>query len=107
VTRCTLIMALLLDYGWFTGAIYAVLATIALYLLRVNQLLKGTPDEIRKLSGSRWTAAQLKETYERLQKSPINYTDKLPPKLERRYVVVGGSGWYHAAVSTWEPRLDG
>ncbi|KAI1464807.1 NAD(P)-binding protein [Daldinia caldariorum] len=51
-----------------------------------------TPDEVRKLSASRWTKDQLKGAYRRLQENPINYANKLPPKLERRYVVTGGSG---------------
>ncbi|KAI1459761.1 NAD(P)-binding protein [Annulohypoxylon moriforme] len=78
--------------GWVPAALGTVLALVVLYLYRVNQLLSGTPDEIRKLSGSRWTPNQLKATYKRLQDNPIDYTDKLPPKLERRYVVTGGSG---------------
>ncbi|KAI1100560.1 NAD(P)-binding protein [Jackrogersella minutella] len=78
--------------GWVSKALWTGLAALVIYLFRVNQLLGGTPDEVRKLSGSRWTPAQLKGTYERLQEKPIDYTDKLPPKLQRRYVVTGGSG---------------
>ncbi|KAI0095429.1 NAD(P)-binding protein [Hypoxylon sp. NC0597] len=77
---------------WISTALWTLLAGLLLYLFRVNQLLSGTPDEVRKLSGSRWTPNQLKETYRRLQEKPIDYTNKLPPKLERRYVVTGGSG---------------
>ncbi|KAI1371177.1 NAD(P)-binding protein [Hypoxylon crocopeplum] len=77
---------------WASTALWAALVVLILYLLRVNLLLSGTPDEVRKLSGSRWTPEQLKETYKRLQGKPVDYTDKLPPKLERRYVVTGGSG---------------
>ncbi|KAI1076032.1 NAD(P)-binding protein [Whalleya microplaca] len=80
------------DLGWPWLALWTALAGIIFYLYRVNQLLSGTPDEVRKLSGSRWTPAQLKETYQRLQEKPIDYTDKIPPKLDRRYVVTGGSG---------------
>lgn len=78
--------------GWALAAIWTVLAVLTLYLYRVNQLLSGTPDEVRKLAGERWTPDQLRETYKRLQDNPIDYTDKLPPKLDRRYVVTGGSG---------------
>lgn len=80
------------SYGWVSSTVYAVLLAVVLYLYRVNQLLKGTPAEIRKLSGSRWTATQLRATYHRLERSPVDYTDRLPPRLERRYVVTGGSG---------------
>ncbi|KAI2469043.1 NAD(P)-binding protein [Annulohypoxylon bovei var. microspora] len=77
---------------WVSTSLWTALVALVVYLFRVNQLLSGTPDGIRKLSGSRWTPIQLKETYERLQVNPIDYTDKLPPKLERRYIVTGGSG---------------
>ncbi|XXH01943.1 hypothetical protein Hte_008306 [Hypoxylon texense] len=78
--------------GWALTALWTALAVLTLYLYRVNQLLSGTPDEVRNLSGTRWTPDQLRETYKRLQEKPIDYTDKLPPKLDRRYVVTGGSG---------------
>lgn len=80
--------------GWVFAAFWTALAVLVAYLYRVNQLLSGTPAEVWKLSGPRWTADQLKETYQRLQEKPMDYTDKLPPKLERRYVVTGGSGKY-------------
>ncbi|KAH9991507.1 NAD(P)-binding protein [Xylariaceae sp. FL0662B] len=83
------------DPEWTSFAHWTVLVLVIVtivYLFRVNQLLNGTPDELRELSGSRWTPAQLKETYRRLEEKPIDYTDKIPPKLDRRYVVTGGSG---------------
>ncbi|KAL7619665.1 hypothetical protein AAE478_010206 [Parahypoxylon ruwenzoriense] len=82
----------MLEATWATTAFWTVLAALIVYLFRINQLLSQTPAEVRKLSGSRWTRDQLKETYRKLQERPIDYTDKLPPKLERRYVVTGGSG---------------
>lgn len=72
--------------------LWAIFALSILYLTRINQLLRHTPEELKRLSGSRWTAKQLKKTYERLEENPIDYKDKLPPKLNRRYVVTGGSG---------------
>ncbi|KAI8949149.1 hypothetical protein F4801DRAFT_421298 [Xylaria longipes] len=69
----------------------ATFATLA-YLVRLNQQLSGTPEEVRRRAGPRWTPDLLKKTYERLQQHTIDYTHKLPPKLDRRYVVTGGSG---------------
>ena len=74
------------------SAAVAALLSLLLYLFRINQLLRRTPDEVKKLSGPRWTRDELKKTYERLKETPILYDDKLPPKLDRRYVVTGGSG---------------
>jgi hypothetical protein len=78
--------------SWVLWALSAAAFVILAYLARVNQQLSGTPEEVQRLSGSRWTLELLKKTYERLQQHPIDYTDKLPPKLDRRYVVTGGSG---------------
>ncbi|KAI1112852.1 hypothetical protein F5Y14DRAFT_462970 [Nemania sp. NC0429] len=69
----------------------ALIITLA-YLVRVNYQLSGTPKEVRRLAGSRWTPDILKGTYKRLEQHPIDYTHKLPPRLHRRYVVTGGSG---------------
>ncbi|KAF4470721.1 cholesterol dehydrogenase [Fusarium albosuccineum] len=63
-----------------------------LYLIRLNRLLQGTPCEARKLLGPAWTSELLDDTYKRIFKSPIDYTNRLPPRLERRYIVTGGNG---------------
>ncbi|KAI0411601.1 hypothetical protein F5X98DRAFT_357008 [Xylaria grammica] len=77
---------------WASWALTSVALAILAYLVRVNQQLSGTPEEVTRLAGPRWTPDLLKKTYERLEKNPIDYTDKLPPKLDRRYVITGGSG---------------
>ena len=79
------------EYFAQSAALVAVISLV-LYLLRIDQLLRRTPDEVKQLSGPRWTRAQLQKTYERLKETPISYNDKLPPKLDRRYVITGGSG---------------
>ncbi|KAB5546959.1 hypothetical protein GE09DRAFT_1174829 [Coniochaeta sp. 2T2.1] len=71
------------------------LAFLLLYLFQINRLLSGTPEEVRRLSPTRWTEETLIETYKNLEKSPITtetYAGQLPPKLDRRYIVTGGSG---------------
>ncbi|KAK5655495.1 hypothetical protein OQA88_5766 [Cercophora sp. LCS_1] len=68
---------------------------VLVYLIRLNQVLSGTPDEIGRLSPTRWTRELLLQTLERLQATPIttkSYAHRIPPKLERRYIVTGGSG---------------
>ncbi|KAI0876219.1 hypothetical protein GGS24DRAFT_452445 [Hypoxylon argillaceum] len=77
---------------WPLLAFVTVAFAIFAYLVRINQQLSGTPEEVRRLAGPRWTPDLLKKTYERLQRHPIDYTRKLPPKLDRRYIVTGGSG---------------
>ena len=75
----------------------SILPFLCIYLFRLNQLISRTPEQVRKLSPStsRWTTALLRETYQKLDTNPIttkSYASRIPPKLERRYVVTGGSG---------------
>lgn len=73
----------------------ALLGLAVLYLINLNRLLSITPDEVKKLAGDRWTGDQVRKTYERLRQDPIttaSYASQLPPRLNRRYVVTGGSG---------------
>jgi hypothetical protein len=68
---------------------------VTIYLFQINRLLSGTPDEIHRLSPTRWTREVIQETYHRLEERPItteSYVSRLPQKLERRYIVTGGSG---------------
>ncbi|KAH8893698.1 NAD(P)-binding protein [Thozetella sp. PMI_491] len=66
--------------------------TVVLLLYRQNAILRAVPHEIAEHSPRRWTRAEIREAYERLVKTPLDFRKILPPKLERKYVVVGGSG---------------
>lgn len=79
---------------FLSTAIVAVVV-LAAYLVRLNHLLLRTPDEIKELAPTRWTNDLLTETYKKLESRPItttSYAKRIPPKLERRYIVTGGSG---------------
>ncbi|KAM5356454.1 hypothetical protein ACJ41O_003100 [Fusarium nematophilum] len=77
--------------NWLTAGALAIAVLATLYLARINRLLRGVPPEVQKLSPSRWTARQLKTMYRELDEQPIDYREKLPPKLDRRYIVTGGN----------------
>ncbi|KAK4174198.1 hypothetical protein QBC36DRAFT_243879 [Triangularia setosa] len=65
------------------------------YLARLNSILESMPESIRSVSPKRWTKEELRHTYQRLEKNPITlegYADRIPPKLDRRYIITGGSG---------------
>ncbi len=75
----------------------SVLALLLLfaYLVHVNHLLSHTPADTLRLSPRRWTRDQVRDAYERLRRAPIDadsYASRLPPRLDRRYIVTGGSG---------------
>lgn len=71
--------------------ILAVLG-LAAYLLHVNHAMAKAPEEALLLSPHRWTVDEVKEAYEEAARNPIDVRASLPPKLGRRYIVVGGSG---------------
>ncbi|KAK8126980.1 uncharacterized protein PG998_002739 [Apiospora kogelbergensis] len=94
-------------FDWLTVSAYLAVGLLFAYLVRINSLLKGTPEEIRKLADSPWQPAHLKETYERLRACPVDYTANLPPKQDRRYVSSEAS----SCCSSWRaaplPRTSG
>ncbi|KAI1860526.1 hypothetical protein JX265_009925 [Neoarthrinium moseri] len=74
------------------AAIFGVALSCLLYLWNLNRVLKKTPPEILALSPHRWTDEEIEETYNKVKKNPISWSEHLPPKLNRRYIVTGGSG---------------
>ncbi|KAM0287804.1 hypothetical protein ACHAQH_000336 [Verticillium albo-atrum] len=50
------------------------------------------PEALKHATDSPWAAETAKSTFERMEKSPCNWGPHLPPKLDRRYIIVGGSG---------------
>jgi hypothetical protein len=92
-------MAFKLDDGLtsqlVTAAVWCGLVLVVIYLYQINRLLSGAPEDVQRLSPKRWTEEMLLEAYNRLEATPITtdtYVKDLPPKLERRYIVTGGSG---------------
>jgi hypothetical protein len=72
---------------------FIVLVIIVLvHLAHIQWTMGRTPDEMKDISPHRWIDEEIYETYKRLEAKPIDFISKLPPKLTRRYVVVGGSG---------------
>lgn len=77
--------------------VFLSLFLVVTYLILLDRRLVGIPDEVSELMPTRWTREMLTETYRRLQAQPITpstYASRIPPKLERRYIVTGGSGKY-------------
>lgn len=70
----------------------AVVALLSLYLYRLNRAMKDVPEEAWAWRGRPWTESEIQETYERMSSQPIDFAKVLPPKLDRRYIVCGGSG---------------
>jgi nucleoside-diphosphate-sugar epimerase len=76
-----------------------LLALLLLYLYHVNRGMGSTPPEAVAQSPHRWTESEIRSTFERISKSPIDIRPHLPPvQQQRRYVVVGGSGLVGGAI---------
>lgn len=76
----------------FWTALAAVAVLAAVWLVRINAGMKSVPEDAQNASPQRWTKQRIQEAYERVKKRPIDFSHLLPPRLERRYVIVGGSG---------------
>lgn len=77
---------------WLFISLATPVVLASAYLLRVNYLLNGVPLDVKKLSSPPWKKEDLENTYNDLNSHPINYTGKIPPRLDRRYIVTGGNG---------------
>jgi hypothetical protein len=75
---------------WVVVAVTAVMAVA--WLVRINMAMRSVPEGVREASPRRWTKQELRDTYERVKQKPLDFVKLLPPRLDRRYVVVGGSG---------------
>jgi hypothetical protein len=85
----------MLDIVPISHVVVALAGFLVLYLVQLNRLLSSTPDDVRKLAPTRWTTRQLSQTYHRLEARPITtatYASRIPSRLDRRYIVTGGSG---------------
>lgn len=78
--------------GILIGLGAAFVGLLVTYAVLLNSLMAGAPTEATKLAGAPITVEQIKSVRDRLQKQPIDYEALLPPRQERRYVIVGGSG---------------
>lgn len=75
----------------FVVAAVAVLL-LSLYLYKLHKVMISVPEEARALRPHPWTEKEIQETYDRVCREPIDFTKRLPPRLERKYIIVGGSG---------------
>ncbi|KAH6606425.1 hypothetical protein Trco_005578 [Trichoderma cornu-damae] len=66
---------------------------LVLYMLRLNWVLAHTPQEVVDRAGEPLTREYIWDVYERVKKDGIDWEGKLPPRKDRRYIVVGGSGF--------------
>ncbi|KAF6830168.1 3-beta hydroxysteroid dehydrogenase/isomerase family [Colletotrichum musicola] len=79
--------------SWIARIALGLAAATLLYLWKINRAMLTTPPEALRISPDRWTPEQVKRTFERVDQEPVDWTPHLPPKLDRRYIVVGGSGF--------------
>ncbi|KAL6833540.1 hypothetical protein J3E69DRAFT_143986 [Trichoderma sp. SZMC 28015] len=66
---------------------------LVLYILRLNWVLSHTPQEVINRAGEPLTRDYVRDVFERVKRDGIDWEDRLPPRKDRRYIVVGGSGF--------------
>ena len=76
----------------YVYTVVGLLSLLVVYLWHVNRGISGSPPDASKLPNKRWTPDEVRAAYEKTRASPTNVSEHLPPKLGRRYIVVGGSG---------------
>lgn len=81
-----------LPIGYVLSGFAFFLLSVIIYLYRLDQTLRRVPMAGEKLSPYRWTVEDIHAAYERAQTSPVDVREYIPPRQQRRYIVVGGSG---------------
>jgi nucleoside-diphosphate-sugar epimerase len=76
---------------------FLILAAVSLvaaflYLRHIERGLQAWPRDAQKLAPHRWFDTDIKSAADRVSRQRLDWTPLLPPKLERRYIIVGGSG---------------
>ncbi|KAK3341422.1 hypothetical protein B0T25DRAFT_593979 [Lasiosphaeria hispida] len=75
-----------------TGAAALTIIIVTTWLYRINSAMKYIPEEVAKWAPRRWTQHEIRAAYERIKRNPIDFVKDLPPRLDRRYIVIGGAG---------------
>ena len=75
-----------------------VACAILIYLWRCNRAISVTPPEAARWAQDEWTEEQIWAEYSEMQRSPVDVRPYLFDRQNRRYIVVGGSGWSLSAL---------
>jgi hypothetical protein len=73
-------------------ALVGGIVCLVLYLLKLNWVLSHTPQDVVDRARVPLTREYVQDVFERVKKDGIDWEGKLPPRKDRRYIVVGGSG---------------
>ncbi|KAL7927499.1 hypothetical protein ACQKWADRAFT_276946 [Trichoderma austrokoningii] len=79
--------------GQVSLALVGGVICLVLYLLKLNWVLSHTPQDVVDRAGEPLTPEYVKDVFERVKKDGLDWKGKLPPRKDRRYIVVGGSGF--------------
>lgn len=77
---------------WIAGTLFIPLL-LYLYINLNDRRLTHIPPSAFQVSPARCTPEDVHETAARLRENPPSITDQIPPKTDRRYIVVGGAGF--------------
>lgn len=79
---------------------------LAAYAYWLNSVLTRTPPEVKEQIIPTLTDEEVKKTWQRIEADGIPWEKALPARLDRRYIVVGGSGMCLDAPSMFAISCD-
>lgn len=72
----------------------AAAAAALLFIVRLNRLMLRTPPEVLPYLKEPLTEEAAREAYTRVKEKGVDFRSRHPGVLERRYIIVGGSGMF-------------
>lgn len=82
-------MAIMMPLAW---AVLLVLGAVV-FVMRLNQAMQRTPPEGLKHMAKLLTRESIRSINAKVKSQGVDFRKNRPPRLNRRYIIVGGSGW--------------
>lgn len=74
-------------------SLFLLLAAAVVFMVRLNKVMRQTPAEALERLGEPLTRERIREVDAKIKADGIDFRKNHPPRLDRRYIIVGGSGW--------------
>lgn len=78
--------------------VFAVIILTAVYLVLLNARLVAVPPEAEAVCAVPWTPQDVLDGVQVIKNNLTDFKSMLPEPTGRRYVIVGGSGWFDVLV---------
>lgn len=79
---------------------------VVVFMVRLNWVMTQTPQEALEHLGQPLTRKGVRSVDARIKAEGIDFRKNHPPRLDRRYIIVGGSGWLSCVSLTLKMLVD-